>query len=173
MLKNTQYKFIFCAEPHTASRAVTKALKTLRNSEIVGDHQHLTLEKSELSTAGYVSFSVIRDPREIIATMIACKINELRFAQKYDQGRIVERFVKWGCKQEKFFRHNDCDYTIRYPRWNDLNGLLRWLGVENPITLPLVGVTKGKKPWFKYFTPEQIRRMHANIPEIDLFRSWG
>lgn len=167
-------------EPHTGSRALVKMLKEIPNSEVIG-HHHMTykygLERDLLPKDGYLSFSVVRDPREIIATQIACAINTrdaatARQKPPSSDAEIIERYVKIGCLREQFYYHNNCDYVIEYNHLTiQLNRLLMWLGISPIPQLPKMGVTENKKLWFYYFNCEQLKRLEANIPEIKLFRS--
>jgi len=178
MIINNTYGFQFYAEVHTGSRAVSAMLMEIPGSKEVG-HHHMTreygLERNLVHAGGCFSFRVIRDPRETIATKIALFLNAQDRAVESSRPALTEkaviaRHVKWACEGEEFFRHNDCDCTIKYPSLeNDLNNLLKWLGVKDIPVLPKIGVTPNKKQWFKYFTHEQMLRMYRDIPEI---REW-
>jgi len=177
MIINHKYNFQFYAEVHTGSRAISAMLMEIPGSEDVG-HHHMTREyglERNLIPGGCFSFRVVRDPREIIATKIALFLNAQNRAAEssrppLSEKVVVARHVKWACEQENFFLHNNCDFTIRYSRWDDLNELLRWADVVNIPPLTQIGVTPNKKQWFKYFTSEQMFRMYRDIPEIKEWR---
>lgn len=180
MIINYRYDFMAFMEPHTGSRALAKLLMEIPNSKSIG-HHHMTraygLERKLLPESSYLSFSVIRDPREIIATQIACAINTRNNAvasQKPPSSdkEIIERYVTAACLRERFYYHNDCDYMIRYDRLEiELEWILTRLGVSPIPLLQKVGITLNKKLWFYYFDCEQLERMKQAIPEIELFRN--
>lgn len=180
MIINHHYNFMAFMEPHTGSRALAKLLKRIPNSESVG-HHHMTraygLERELLPESGYLSFSVIRDPREIIATQIACAINTRDAAVATQKPpspdkELIERFVTAACLRKSFFYHVDCDYVINYNCLRiELDWILFRLGTPPIPQLLRVGVTPNKKLWFHYFNCDQLRRMEESIPEIKLFRN--
>jgi hypothetical protein len=166
-------------EPHTASRALTEMLLQMKNNELIA-HRHATreycLERKLIPESGFLSFSVIRDPREIIATQIARHLNVQRSAFESSRSllheeEIVEKVVRAACRKKRFYYHNDCDYVIKYEHLErDLNTFLTRLGVEDIPPLLKTGVTPHKKHWFLYFNRDQIIRMNRDIPEIAQFR---
>ena len=177
MVVNHKHNFMFFAEPHTASRACSRMLKKIQGSELVG-HHHMTQafgnECGLLPESGYLRFSVIRDPRDIIATQIAHAQYNYRTAAVVSDPtptplELVERYVKAACARELFF-HHDPDYTLQYENLeHHLLKLLTQLKVKQVPVLEKFGVTNEKKPWWEYFDRSQMIRMRMNIPEIEQF----
>lgn len=176
MILNDKYKFMFFAEPHTASRACSRMLEEVEGSESVGEH-HMThesgIERGFLPKSGYLRFSVIRDPRELIASRIAHYQNVFNDRMSGPTPEeIVERYVNAHCMRKTYFEHDYVDEKIRYDRLEpELYSLLERLGVEN---VPKLGrnpheTTKGRKHWSEYFTEEQNNRVLESIPEIQQF----
>lgn len=177
MIINHKYKFMFFAEPHTASRACSRMLETIEDSESVGEH-HMTHEdgilRGLLPAEGYVRFAVIRDPREIIASQIARQIHISRnMEDSPSPDELVERYVKVHCVRKDQFEHNYVDYKLRYDQLEpQLYALLEQIGVD---PIPELGrnpheTTKERKPWWTYFSKEQTERLYKDIPELELFR---
>lgn len=183
MIINHEHKFMFFAEPHTASRACARMLEKIPGSEHVA-HHHVAkvylLDNKLIPESGYLSFSVVRDPRDIIATKIAHAIyNRNHAAAVLDpvptDAEFVERYVKQACNipRKPFFYHNDMDHTLRYKNLDaEMEELLHWLGIASLPGLELFGMTKEKRQWFKYYTAKQMRLMLDNIPEIQQFIGW-
>jgi len=139
------------------------------------------LKRDLLPKSGYLMFSVIRDPREILATQVVTNIQNPFLAKKIAESKlskksIIEGMVEKMCNKDRFFIHaHYVDYVIKYERLqNDFDFLLKWLGVEEPPELLKIAktVTPNKKQWFKYFTSEQLAKMNKMIPEIQHFREW-
>jgi len=177
MIINHTHKFMFFAEPHTASRACSRMLEGIEGSESVGEH-HMTHEQGiangQLPARGYVRFAVIRDPREIIASQIARQIYITRDKEDSpSKDELVERYVKAHCVRKKQFEHRYVDYKIRYEQLEpQLYDLLHRIGVK---PIPALGrnpheTTKERKPWWRYFSKEQTERIYKEIPEVELFR---
>jgi len=177
MIINRTHKFMFFAEPHTASRACSRMLETIEGSESVGKH-HMTHEEGiangQLPARGYVRFAVIRDPREIIASQIA----RLAYVGKVikdspSKAELVERYVRFYCVRPKQFEHDYVDFKLRYEQLEpQLYDLLHRVGVK---PIPALGrnpheSTKERKPWWHYFSKEQTERIYRDIPEVELFR---
>ena len=176
MILNDKYKFMFFAEPHTASRAMSRMLWEIDGSESVGEH-HMThasgVERGLLPESGYLRFAVIRDPRELIASRIAHYQNVFRdMASGPSPDEIVERYVTAHCVRRTYFEHDYVDRKLRYDRLEpELYALLEELGVD---PIPKLGrnpheTTKGRKHWSEYFTEEQNARVLESIPEIPQF----
>jgi hypothetical protein len=166
---------MFFAEPHTASRACAKLLRKIEGSELCG-HHHMTLDygiaRDLLPRAGYIMFSVIRDPRDIIATKIAHELYNQKTVHavaktQRTQAEVIERWVNVALEKDHFFLHHYTDYKIKYPRLHkDLYNLLNWLGVVKIPELLQLGVTAEKKRWFEYFDARQMDLLLNGIPEI-------
>ena len=179
MIVNHKYKFMFFAEPHTASRACSRMLHKIPGSELVGHHHMLQAygnERELIPKSSYLRFSVIRDPRDVIATQIAHSWYNYRTAAVVSNptptlAELVERYLRAACARELFFYHaHYVDFKIRYERLeNQLYFLLERLDVETIPKLEQFGVTSEKKPWWEYFDRSQIARMRMNIPEIEQF----
>lgn len=177
MIINHTHKFMFFAEPHTASRACSRMMESIEGSESVGEH-HMKhkdgINRGLLPSRGYVRFAVIRDPREIIASQIAYQVYMSKVIEDSPtKDELVERYVNAFCVRSNQFEHDYVDYKIRYEKLEpELYALLEKIGV-NPI--PELGrnpheTTKERKPWWTYFSKEQTERIYREIPEVELFR---
>lgn len=177
MIINHKYKFMFFAEPHTASRACSRMLESIESSELVGEH-HMThkagVERGILPAAGYVRFAVIRDPRDIIAGRIARMVNTSKqMGDGPSRSELIERYVAAHCVRRNQFEHDYVDYKIRYDKLEPmLYSLLGYIGVD---PIPTLGrnpyeTTKNKEPWWEYFSEEQLQRIYENIPEVEQFK---
>ncbi len=175
MIINHKHQFMFFAEPHTASRACSKMLLKIQGSESLA-HHHATSEQlgKSIPESGHLTFSVIRDPRDVIATKIAHAQYNYKTAAVVSKPvptppELVERYVKWGCTRKRFFYH-DPDFVIRYEELEErLYSLLTLLKVKQIPPLEQSGVTREKKPWWEYFDRSQMNRMRRDIPEIQQF----
>ena len=191
MVINHAYKFMFFAEPHTASRACSRMLEEVDGSDRVGPH-HITHEEGirqgRLPTRGYLRFAVIRDPRDLIASQVAIQLDNAqrrREKQAKDENAknpgppmneltsMVRGYVSSYCAREVFFMHDYVDVKIRFEQLEpQLNSFLEKLGVD---PIPKLWkdpkhISKGKKPWWHQFTKEQTEEIYAEIPEVEQFR---
>jgi hypothetical protein len=178
MIVNHTHRFMFFAEPHTASRACSRMLEEVEGSVSVGEH-HMTHEAGRdrglLPEGGYLRFSVIRDPRDLVASRIAHMVymaKEGALESSPSKEELIERYVKAACVRRVYFEHDYVDIKIRYDQLEpQLYAILEKVGV-NPI--PKLGrspyeTTKEKNPWWQYFDAEQMARMRKDIPEIEQF----
>lgn len=171
---NGRWNFIFLAEPHTASRAVRDALLKLDGSYKVGSHHigmgailnYRMLQHRKRSR--YTTFCTVRNPADILATLWVLKPERERELETFAQ--YIRR---WGVKKPDpfFFRHaKTADRVIRYENLQEeLNFLLHEIGAPT-VKLDTVGPTADKAPWFRYYTPPDLRYMITHFPEIS---QWG
>jgi hypothetical protein len=171
---NEKWKFVFLAEPHTASRAVRDALLKLDGSYKAGSH-HISMEallnyKSlrRRSRKHYTTFCVVRNPADIMVTIW------LQSSTRRDEGETLGEYIRrWGVQKPSsfFFCHAaTADEVLHYEDLQEeLNGFLRLIHASS-VKLETVGSTEGKEPWFRYYTADDLEYMLSNYPEID---QWG
>ena len=171
---NGKWNFICLAEPRTGSRAVRDALLKLDGSYKVGSH-HIGMDAimnyrmlQHRKRSRYTTFCTVRNPADIMTTL---------WVQLPERERKLETFAeyirRWGVKKPDpfFFKHaKTADRVIRYENLQEeLNSLLHSTGAP-AVKLDVVGPTADKVPWFRYYTPPDLRYMITNFPEIG---RWG
>ncbi len=169
---NDKRRFIFLAEPHTASRAVRDALLKVEGSYKAGSH-HLPIGEILKRTrhrkrSYYTTFSVVRNPADIMVSLW------LQSSMYKNHTELLADYIRrWGKRKPTpfFFRHaNDSDCIIHYENLQDeLNSLLQKLQAQS-IQLEVVGGTEGKAPWFRYYSASDLCFMLSNYPEV---AQWG
>ena len=173
---NDRWNFIFLAEPHTASRATRDALLTLEGSYNAGAHHtdiHTLLREKHLrrrKRSRYTTFCTVRNPADILTTLWL----QLQ-PTCVSEVRTFPDFIRhWGVKRPEtfFFRHAErADQIIRFENLQeDLNIILRGLQVPSVRLGEVIGATRNKAPWFRYYTIADLRYMLEDYPEI---ARWG
>lgn len=165
---NDKYKFVFLAEPRTASRSVRDALLTLDGSYEAGTH-HLEMRMLLRGTylrhrqrSYYTTFCFVRNPADILIT---------RYLQSpVKEGDSLKDFLcRLGDKRpiDLFFKHAPgVDYVLRYEDLQDeLDSVLHRLQCHT-VKLGVVGKTEGKKPWFRYYSANELHYILAHFSEI-------
>lgn len=175
-IANDKWNFIFLAEPHTASRATRDALLKLEGSYNAGSHhsdiktllhqKHLHRRKR----SRYTTFCTVRNPADILTTLWL----QLQPTCESEDRAFPDFIRYWGAKRPGtfFFRHAEsADRTIRYENLEgDLNFLLRGLHAPSVKLGEVIGATRNKAPWFRYYTIADLWYMLENYPEI---AHWG
>lgn len=171
---NEKWKFVFLAEPHTASRATRDALLKLDGSYKAGSH-HIPMEallnyKSlrRRSRKSYKTFCVVRNPADIMVTIW------LQSSTRRDEGETLGEYIRrYGVNKPHgfFFRHAAmADEVLHYENLQEeLNGFLRSIHASS-VKLERIGPTEGKEPWFRYYTAADLEYMLSSYPEI---AQWG
>lgn len=152
---NRQYGYLFLAEPYCASRAVGTALAQQEGSVVLDTWVHNP--HSKLCDLGFVQpheqlfkFSIVRNPADYLVT----KYHHLT-------GWHVKGFQAFLRSHlelpETLFMHaGTVDLTLRYEHLaSQLNDVLESRGAP-PVTLSVIGPTKGKHRWQTYYSPETL-----------------
>jgi hypothetical protein len=178
---NDKWNFIFLAEPHTASRATRDALLKLEGSYNAGSHhtdiktllhqRHLHRRKR----SRYTTFCTVRNPADILTTLWLQLQPPYNLITCESEKRTFPDFIRyWGAERPEtfFFRHaTSADQTIRYENLQeDLNFLLRGLHAPSVRLGEVIGATRDKAPWFRYYTVADLRYILLGYPEI---AHWG
>lgn len=170
---NDQFKYVFLAEQHTGSRAMTKALMEQPGSRIAGRH-HITLKQlldrrylQPRQLDYYTIFCVVRNPADIMVTRWIVSADQ----QSTPFPRYIRRVIEaWPNPNMVFFKHaHTANFVVKYERLNDdLKRLAEQTGMPVP-TLPLVGKTPEKASWETYYTSDDLNFMLERYPEITKF----
>ena len=171
---NERWKFIFLAEPHTASRAVRDALLKIEGTYKAGSH-HIPIAAllnyrclRHRKKSYYTTFCVVRNPADIMVTIW------LQSSTRRDEGETLGEYIRrWGISKPTsfFFCHAaTADEVLHYEDLKEeLNGFLRSIHAPS-VVLETVGPTEGKEPWFRYYTADDLEYMLSSYPEI---AQWG
>lgn len=170
---NDQFKYVFLAEEHTGSRAMTKALMEIPGSRIAGRH-HITLKQlldrrylQPRLLKSYTVFCVVRNPADIMVTRWILGSDQRSTPFRRYIRRVIEA---WPNPNKVFFKHaHTADSVLKYERLEtDLKQLSGQLVMPMP-TLQVVGKTPEKESWETYYTSDDLNFMLERYPEITKF----
>lgn len=151
-----RYKYIFLAEPHTASRSITNALIEQHGANEIA-HHHITRahlisrEGINLRRQKYTFFSVVRHPFDLLLTM-------------YYVSKRHKPYLEWlherlehGLKYVHDSKVLPADYYLHYERLDlELNNLMEKLKAPH-LELLRMGITKDKPAnYMDAYGPEEI-----------------
>jgi hypothetical protein len=164
---NRRFRYLFLAEPRTASRAMRNALLTHTCSQEVGAH-HDTLDdlrrKGVRGLSKCYTFSVVRNPADVLASMwVILGRKRLPF-----NDYLCKLYAECRNPDNLLFQHNRYTKTqLRYENLQTgLDTLLGGLGIPF-VELPTVGVTHGKDPWLTYYGVQELDTILARCPELE------
>lgn len=151
-----KFKYIFLAEPHTASRSVRNALIEQHGANEIGHHHisraHLvSREGINLRRQKYTFFTVVRHPFDLLLTMYYVSKRRLPFLE------WLHEKLEHGFSYTHGGKVLPPDCYIRYERLDlELNNLMERLKAPR-LELLLMGITKDKpKDYMTAYGPEEI-----------------
>ncbi|KPK50095.1 MAG: hypothetical protein AMS22_12660 [Thiotrichales bacterium SG8_50] len=162
---NRRYRYLFLAEPHTASRALRNALLQHTDSHEVGSH-HSTLKDLKRRGVHGLSkcypFSVVRNPADILVTKWLLSLPGLDLA-----GYLKQLLQNCRDPYNLLFLHNHYTRThLHYEALqHDLDTFFGSMGIPF-IELPTVGATPGKRPWREYYGLDELNLLLAYCKEL-------
>lgn len=156
-------KIVYLGIPHTASAATHKALITLPDAIITGQHDRLKdVEDRGLTEGDEVVFTVIRNPYDLCATW---------YIRSDPQMTIFEFLSMWDQKPQitdgRIYSFvDDCDEILRYESLQeDIDDLLERVDLPS-VDIVLENKTKKKtKPWIEYYDQKTIEVVNERFGE--------
>lgn len=145
---NDIYGYLYLAEPYTASRSTSLALKAHPGSRSVGQHETLQelLDKGLIDEKDRAVFRVVRNPADWLVT----HYHHMTSWHSFGFPAFARNFLE---ARQTIFRPQ-YGGVLKYEAINtDLNILLSSLGVPE-VKLPWIGITQGKKPYREYYTDD-------------------
>lgn len=164
-------KFIYLATMHTASSAVTTALRqipgTLQPKDPrAGVGQHATLAQVKSVCEGQLSgmevvFAAVRNPYDVFVTWYLRNRKHFRVPKNATLLEFLRAWVELDSKphmhkRRMFFVADDVRHVMRYERGvtEELNGVLRKIPMMPAVEVPRENVTHGKLHWSTYYDRE-------------------
>lgn len=151
-----KFKYVFLAEPHTASRSITNALITQHGASEIGHHHishaHLiSREGINLRRQKYTFFTVVRHPFDLLLTMYYVSKRHIPFFE------WLQERLEHGFSYTHGGKVLPPDCYLRYERLDlELNNLMDKLKAPH-LELLRMGITKDKpKNYMDAYGPEEI-----------------
>ena len=161
-------KLIYLAHPRTASVATERALVLAFGGgrRTMNHHDEIEQISDKLSTEMVVT--TIRDPLDLIVSWFVLNpdwhaLGLNNFIKDYGHSALTRN-------GHLFYHLSKATCLLRYERLqDDLNAMLLGLGLQR-VEIPTTNVTKNKKDFLSYHTPETINNMWRRFPwEMSLY----
>lgn len=178
---NHEHKYIFMHEPHTAGRAIEKALMEQHegSDNFNGDHHICAIDMidkgfvTEEQFEKYLKFRVIRNPYDWLVT---CWMRDDPHEKQEFDAWVMTRGLGYTAKGTLFWRYaGQIDMNVRYENLAE-NLHYTFLTYDiPPVILPMVGKTENKRHWSDLLTvnlAKQLERYYSDILAhgYDLFK---
>lgn len=143
---NDKYRFIYLAEPYTASRSITHGLMRLEGSREVGQHDTLAtlIDKYDVDP-NYFAFRFVRHPADWLVTHYH---HQTSWANRFKE--FVANYV--GDRHSVFYHNTGATY-----RYEDLHyelGRISELLYMPVVSIPWIGMTYAKEDFRSYYDQE-------------------
>lgn len=190
-------KFLYLCTPHTASESTSRALQEIEGSLLL-EHKHVQMVQiqkgmfrkvsvrrgsgfevlyerrkegatymlgPDLLTGREVVMSAIRNPYDMVATWWQLDRRGFQTLADFVSGQTDPRFSELDYLVKQSSR------VLTYERLqSDLDAVLQDVGME-PVLLPKLNVTPGKRPWREYFDSDAIEAVNERFGH--LFEQYG